>query len=247
MKAVIVMPARLASTRLPNKLLCDVHGKTVLRRAYENAKLARNATDVLIACDDEQLMAEAASFGGMAYMTSKDHQSGTDRIAELLPKTDAELIVNVQSDEPLLDPSVIDALIDAMRASPEASMGTAVIPIKEQADVQNPNVVKCVVDNAGFAVYFSRAAVPFDRDAAGGVPYLKHFGIYAYRRAFLAGYKTMPSSYLEKYEKLEQLRAISNGHKIKVIKADIDSVGVDTQSDLERVRGIVAKREGVHG
>jgi 3-deoxy-manno-octulosonate cytidylyltransferase (CMP-KDO synthetase) len=242
MKAVIVMPARLASTRLPNKLLCDVHGKTVLQRAYENARLAKNAADVLIACDDDLLMANAASFGAAAYLTSKDHQSGTDRIAELLPKTDAEIIVNVQSDEPLLDPSVIEALIDAMRASPEASMGTAVIPIHDKTDVTNPNVVKCVVDNAGFAVYFSRAAVPFDRDNAGSVPYLKHFGIYAYRRDFLAGYKTMQSSYLEKYEKLEQLRAISNGHKIKVIKAEIDSVGVDTQADLDRVREIVAKR-----
>lgn len=242
MKAAIVLPARLASTRLPNKLLCDVYGKTVLQRSYENASRSKLAASVVIACDDEALLENARSFGGTAYMTSKDHQSGTDRIAELLPKVDAEIIVNVQSDEPLLDVSIIDALIDAMRTSPDAAMGTAVIPIKNPDDVKNPNVVKCVLDNAGYAVYFSRAGIPFDRDNAGGVTYYKHFGIYAYRRGFLAGYKTMAPSYLEKTEKLEQLRAISNGHKIKVIKADIDSVGVDTQADLDRVRDIVAKR-----
>jgi len=246
MKAAVVMPARLASTRLPNKLLCDVCGKTVLQRAYENASRSKNASVVVIACDDEALMENARSFGGKAYMTSKDHQSGTDRIAELLPVIDADIIINVQADEPLLDVSIIDMLIDAMRKDTTASMATAVIPIKDVQDAQNPNVVKVVLDNNDFAVYFSRAAIPFDRDATVGVPFYKHFGIYGYRKEFLRGYKSMPASYLEKFEKLEQLRAISNGHKIKVIRAEIDSVGVDTQSDLDRVREIVAKR-GING
>lgn len=239
MKAVAIIPARLASTRLPEKLLKRIAGKTVLEWTYLNTLKASTLTDVIIACDDEKLFNEAISFGAKAFMTSPDHQSGTDRIAELLPKIECDLIVNVQADEPLLHTEVIDALVNAMDAEPEIQMGTAVIQLTSEEDIKNPNVVKAVLDNNNCAVYFSRCSIPYNRDNSENMPYYKHFGIYAYRKNFLASFNELPESYLEHAEKLEQLRVISAGYKIKTIICKDDSIGVDTQEDLDKVRAIM--------
>lgn len=241
MKTVAIIPARLASTRLPQKLLKTVAGKTILEWTYLNAKKATTLNDIIIACDDQALLDVAQRIGAKAYLTSVDHQSGTDRIAELLPMTDADLIINIQADEPLLHTEVIDDLVKAMQSEPEIQMGTAVIKLKEHKDIINPNVVKAVIDNNNCAAYFSRSPIPYNRDNIDNVDYYKHFGIYAYRKSFLANFKNLPSSPLEQTEKLEQLRVISAGYKIKTVLATQDSIGVDTQEDLNKVAKILTR------
>lgn len=241
MRTVAIIPARLASTRLPEKLLKRAAGKSILEWTYLNAQKAKNLDDIIIACDDQKLLEEAKSFGAKAYLTSKDHQSGTDRIAELLPKTDAELIINIQADEPLLHTEIIDDLIVAMKAEPNIKMGTAVIKLDNIDDIENPNVVKAVLDNNNCAIYFSRCPIPYNRDNADNVSYYKHFGIYAYQKDFLSSFNKLPESHLELTEKLEQLRVISAGYKIKTVLAEHDSVGVDTQEDFDRVLEILER------
>lgn len=242
MKTAAIIPARLASTRLPEKLLKVVDGKTILEWTYINALKASTLDEIIIACDDQKLLENAQSFGAKAYLTSIDHQSGTDRIAELLPKTDADLIINIQADEPLLHTEVIDNLVNAMKAEPEIKMGTAVIKLKNREDIENPNVVKTVIDNNECAIYFSRSPIPYNRDNIDNVDYFKHFGIYAYRKDFLASFNELPKSALEETEKLEQLRVISAGYKIKTVLATKDSVGVDTQEDLDKVAEILTRK-----
>lgn len=241
MKTAAIIPARLASTRLPEKLLKRAAGRSILEWTYINAQRSEQLDEIIIACDDEKLLDEAKAFGAKAFMTSKDHQSGTDRIAELLPKTDAELIINIQADEPLLHTEIIDNLIIAMKNEPSIKMGTAVIKLADKNDIENPNVVKAVLDTNNCAVYFSRCPIPYNRDDIDGVDYYKHFGIYAYQKDFLASFKELPESYLETTEKLEQLRVISAGYKIKTVLAQQDSIGVDTQEDFDRVRQILER------
>lgn len=241
MKTAAIIPARLASTRLPEKLLKVIEGKTILEWTYINALKSKTLDEIIVACDDQKLLENAQSFGAKAFLTSVDHQSGTDRIAELLPKTDAELIINIQADEPLLHTEIIDDLVNAMKAEPQIPMGTAVIKLHTREDIENPNVVKAVIDNNKCAVYFSRCPIPFNRDNIDNVNYYKHFGIYAYRKDFLSGFKDLPKSALEETEKLEQLRVISAGYKIKTVFATKDSVGVDTQEDLDKVAEILKR------
>ena len=259
MSAVIVIPARYDSTRFPGKPLAPLKGKPVIQHVYENARGARSAEDVIVATDSETIFEEALSFGGKAVMTSRDHVSGTDRIAEVARSLRCDIIVNVQADEPLVRPEMIDDVIGLL-SDERADIGTLVKEIENPEEVIDPNVVKAVFGQEGFALYFSRAPIPYHRDLFGagvlkcgsaeerdmqtsGLPdfrtsglfMFKHIGIYSYRRDVLLKLAGMKPSRLEKIEKLEQLRALENGFMIKVKETSSETIGVDTPQDLERV------------
>ncbi len=206
----------------------------MLQHVWERASQARYLSKLIIATDDDRIYSVARDFGGIVRMTRADHISGTDRVAEAASAEQAGVVVNIQGDEPLIDPDAIDASILAMIEDEDAPMGTLKKRIEDPAEAANPNVVKVVTDLAGNAVYFSRHAIPFSRedDAA---PHFKHIGLYIYRRDFLLRYPDLPAGPLERAERLEQLRAIENGHRIRVVETDYDSLGVDTPEDLERV------------
>ncbi len=237
MKSAAIIPARYGSTRFPGKVLAELQGKPIIRWVYERAK-ASTADYVFVATDDEKVLNAVESFGGMAVMTSPNHPSGTDRIHEAVSKKcpDADIIINVQGDEPLIPVSVIDALISRMKADPSLEMSTVAVPARRSEIASNPNIVKAVIDRDGYALYFSRAPVPFLRDGGADMPLHRHWGIYGYRRKTLEKFIALPESNLEKCEKLEQLRALENGIRIYVVVADCQSIGVDTPEDLETVR-----------
>jgi 3-deoxy-manno-octulosonate cytidylyltransferase (CMP-KDO synthetase) len=257
-KAVAIIPARFASTRLPGKPLLEIAGKPMICWVVERVLAARLVTQVIVATDDDRVFSAVRAAGHEAAMTRGDHASGTDRLAEvarLLP--DTEIIVNVQGDEPLISPETIDRAIAALGAADECSMVTTWEAVASAADVLSPDVVKVVVDEAERAVYFSRAPVPYPRDAVrlhGSISdalenepdllgtFRKHTGMYVYRREFLLQFATWPQSPLEKAEALEQLRALEHRVTIKVIEASAPSIGVDTREDLERVREILEKQ-----
>jgi len=250
LRVAIVLPARLQSTRLPNKLLLEAGGRTILEHTVSKALAARKAnpsliTRVLVACDEERLAAAARRAGADAVMTRPDHQSGTDRIAEAAESLDEDVIVNLQADEPEIDPANIRLVAELLAAKNEsAPMGTLVVPLFDEANFRKPNVVKVILSSSGYALYFSRAPIPFDRDeSAESIALMTlhgrrffgyhHLGIYAYRRDFLLGYKNLPTSKLEKLEKLEQLRALEAGHAIKVAIASSNPPGIDTPDDYD--------------
>lgn len=244
MTAHIVIPARLASTRLPEKLLLKAGGKSVLQHTYEAALRAQFVSGVTVAVDDPRLATEVDGFGGQALLTSQDHPSGTDRIAEvarLLPEIG--LIVNVQGDEPEIDPGAIDLVVELLESDPEAVMATVATPIRDEKLLDDPACVKVVMGEGGAAVYFSRAGVPHVR---GGVTeadllaepphFWHHIGLYAYRREFLLWFASQPPGRLEQLEKLEQLRAIEAGKKILVGRVESAARGIDTLEDFEAFR-----------
>ena len=242
LRVLCVIPARYASTRLPGKPLKDIQGKPMIVRVYERVTCAENLADVIVATDDLRIKAAVEAAGGKAMMTREDHPTGTDRLAEVAEKfKDAEVILNVQGDEPLIDPALIDELAASFKDSPALQMATVATRMKDEAEIQNPNNVKVVMDKAGYALYFSRSRLPFDRTPGARV--FKHIGIYAYRRDFLLRYAKMEPTELEKSESLEQLRALENGCRIKVIKTDWKFVGVDTEEDLEKVNEIYRNME----
>ena len=234
-KILGVIPARFASTRFPGKVLAHIAGKTMLQHVYERATLCTYLTSVLIATDDDRVYAAARSFGARVRMTRSDHLSGTDRVAEVASAEDAGIIVNIQGDEPLISPAAIDAAILPMVHEPELVMGTLKKRIEDPREITDPNVVKVVTNRSGDAVYFSRCAIPFERDNSGGTAYFKHIGLYVYRRTFLLAYPELPVGPLEAAERLEQLRALENGFRIRVVETEYESLGVDTPEDLERV------------
>jgi 3-deoxy-manno-octulosonate cytidylyltransferase (CMP-KDO synthetase) len=234
-KILGVIPARFASTRFPGKVLAPIAGKTMLQHVYERASLCTYLTSVLIATDDDRVYAAAKSFGARVRMTRSDHLSGTDRVAEAASAEDAELVVNIQGDEPLIDPAAIDAAILPMVHEPELVMGTLKKRIEDRREITDPNVVKVVTDRSGDAIYFSRCAIPFEREKSCNTPYFKHIGLYVYRRDFLLAYSGLPVGPLEAAERLEQLRALENGFRIRVVETEYESLGVDTPEDLERV------------
>lgn len=235
-KILGVIPARYASSRFPGKALARLDSRTMLEHVYERVSMARYLSNVVIATDDERILDEARRFGALAKMTREDHLSGSDRVAEVASAfPDAELVVNIQGDEPLIDPNAIDAAILPLLDDPEIPMGTLKKRIEDPREVNDPNVVKVVTDHFGNAIYFSRSPIPYARDEAAA-PYFKHTGLYVYRREFLLGYSDMPVGPLEKAEKLEQLRALENGFVIRVVETDYESMGVDTPADLERVQ-----------
>ena len=243
MRVLGIIPARHASTRFPGKPLVLIAGKPLVQHVVERCQRARTIAEVIIATDDIRIRNVAQKFCRVE-MTSADHPSGTDRIAEVAARCDFDAVVNVQGDEPLIDPEVIDAVALALARE---EMSTAATPITNLEDYDNPNVVKVVVSAAGRALYFSRRTIPYVRDAArssvseqlAAFPFLKHLGIYGYRRETLLRLVRFPVSPLEAAEKLEQLRALENGIPIAVVKVDYDSVGVDTPDDVQRVERLL--------
>ena len=253
MKFMAIIPARYASTRYPGKPLAILGGKTVIQRVYEQVKSVLN--DVYVATDDERIYHAVTEFGGKAVMTRADHKSGTDRIEEAIEKieesgkwneeSDNVVVINVQGDEPFIQPSQIETLMHLFDA-PETQIGTLGKPFESIEAIENPNSPKIVTDNRGFALYFSRSVIPYirgkERDSwFGEYPFLKHLGIYAYRREVLAEITKLPMSSLEKAESLEQLRWLQNGYRIRVGLTDIETVGIDTPEDLTRAEEFLLK------
>lgn len=243
MKIAAIIPARFASTRLEGKPLADICGKTMIQRVYERA-MAAKLSDVVVATDDERILRAVMSFGGKAVMTSAAHASGTDRVAEAASQIKADIIVNLQGDEPLIDPALIEAAVAPVRDTPGVDMATLKTPIVHEEEYLDPNAVKVVTDSDGFALYFSRSPVPFCRNGFSGLPCLpyKHIGLYVFRREFLFEFTRMKPTPLELSESLEQLRALENGRRIKVVEVRYNPVSVDTPEDLERVRQIIKER-----
>lgn len=244
MKVLGVIPARYGSTRLPGKALVDICGQTMIQRVYQRAARASCLDGLIVATDDERILNEVRRFGGNAVMTSVHHRTGTDRIAEAVSKMDADIVVNVQGDEPLLDPRCIDQVVAPLVEDPTLPMSTLRTPLTNPEDVQDPNFVKVVVDKNDYALYFSRYPIPYARSAELAAPHYLHIGLYAYRRDFLLTYASLPSTPLERSEALEQLRALEHGYRIKVPLTEWDSISVDTPEDLERVRRLVEQLEG---
>ena len=242
-RLVIVIPARYNSTRLPGKPLADILGKPMVQHVYEKALQVPHAHAVLVATDDIRVADAVRNFGGQCVMTSSDHPSGTDRLTEVMAQVDADIYINLQGDEPLVRPADISSLADGMWADPLVQVGTLchAISTKEAA---NPNIVKMVQAGNGDALYFSRAPIPYQRDDDGSeARYLKHVGVYAYRREVLAAYANLPKPMIEQAEKLEQLRLLSAGFRIRSFKVATTGPGVDTPECLEQVRALMAGRE----
>ncbi|MBI1893008.1 MAG: 3-deoxy-manno-octulosonate cytidylyltransferase [Candidatus Rokubacteria bacterium] len=240
MTAIVVIPARYGATRFPGKLLADLHGKPLIQHAWERARELASVSRVLVATDDERISRAVLGFGGEVVMTRVDHPSGTDRVGEVARALSAELIVNLQGDEPLIDTKAVDELVRTMSREPGIVMGTLAHAINQEGELASPHVVKVVVDQEGFALYFSRAPVPFAR-SRGKHPPLRHIGLYVYRRDFLLTLTSLPPSPPELTEGLEQLRALEHGYRIKVLLSPTPSFGVDTPEDLIRLRELLAK------
>jgi 3-deoxy-manno-octulosonate cytidylyltransferase (CMP-KDO synthetase) len=235
-KILGVIPARYDSSRFPGKALAPIGSKSMLQHVFERAAQARYLTSIIIATDDKRIEDAARAFGAPVRMTRADHASGTDRAAEVASAETAELIVNIQGDEPLIDPYAIDAAILPLADDPTIPMGTLKKRIEDPREIGDPNVVKVVTDRFGNAIYFSRSTIPYVRDVHDlHTGHYKHIGLYVYRRDFLLRYSDLPIGPLERAERLEQLRALENGYPIRVVETDYESLGVDTPEDLERV------------
>src|SRR5438477_9329707 len=243
-KVIVVIPARYGSARLPGKPLISLAGKPMIQRVVERARLAKRADRVIVATDDERIMKAVEAFGGEARMTRTEHRTGTERVAEVAAREDGDVFVNVQGDEPLLDPQAIDVAVNSLLEEPQTSISTVATPIKTPGDIMDPNVVKAVLDFDGNAIYFSRAPIPWVRDTASKklVRHLKHLGLYVFQRDALLEYPTLPKGELERLEQPEQLRWLENGWKIRVAEVEHDAVSVDVPEDVERVEQLLGKR-----
>ena len=251
MKVYAIIPSRYASTRLPGKPLLKIKGKTIIQMVYEQCKKVDVLQGVIVATDDERIFNEVKSFGGKCVMTSSEHKSGTDRIAEVAQSLDADVIVNVQGDEPLISPESIEASINPFFENKDIVMTTLKTRIKSEEELFNPNVVKVVCDREGFALYFSRLPIPYKKHAEMGYPYplkngeyqnyFKHIGLYAYKKDFLIKLSKMEMAFLEKTEGLEQLRVLENGYRIFVVETEFDSLGVDTMEDYLNLKKIMGE------
>ncbi len=242
MDITAIIPARYASTRLPGKPLLDIAGKPMVQHVYERAKTSGLVNRVIVATDDSKIFDAVKKFGGDAVMTSEAHKSGTDRLAEVAKGLKSDIIVNIQGDEPLIESGMIDEAIRPLMDDGSIVMGSLKAEIRDETELNNPNVVKVVVDRNDFALYFSRYPIPYIRDDSPLsllTGRFKHIGLYVYRREFLLEYAGMPQTPLEEAEKLEQLRALENGYRIKVPTTRYQSIGVDTEEDLERVRRLL--------
>ncbi|MFC5775834.1 3-deoxy-manno-octulosonate cytidylyltransferase [Ectobacillus antri] len=243
LKAIGVIPARYGSTRFPGKPLAQIMGKPMIQHVYENVKKSKELDDVVVATDHEAIFQTVEAFGGKAVMTKKDHETGSDRIAEVTNHVEGDFFVNIQGDEPLIHHELIDTLVRTARESDDAVI-TAKTAIKTEADIANPNVVKVVAGYDNKALYFSRSAIPYNR-ANKETTYYKHLGIYAYPKAVLNEFVKLPQSPLEELEMLEQLRLLENGYTIKVIETTYDAVGVDTPEDIQKVERILGGTQHV--
>jgi 3-deoxy-manno-octulosonate cytidylyltransferase (CMP-KDO synthetase) len=231
-----VIPARYASSRFPGKALATLAGKSMIQHVFERVAMAKYLNAVVVATDDERIAKEARKFGAQVRMTSSSHLSGTDRVAEVASADPASIIVNVQGDEPLIDPAAIDAAILPILDEPSIQMVTLSKRIEDEREISDPNVVKVVTDRFHNALYFSRSAIPHVRVGGDKPVFFKHTGLYVYRRDFLLRYPDLPVGPLEEAERLEQLRVLENGFKIRVVETEYESFGIDTPADMERAR-----------
>ena len=245
MKAIGVIPARWGATRFEGKVLADLLGKPVIQHVWENAKKAKALDDLVVACDDERIMKVVEGFGGKAVYTSPDQPSGTDRLAEVVNPMEVDIAVNIQGDEPLVKPIMIDNLVITLEDEKIAQMATMIKKIDDESERTNSNVVKVVVDKNGYALYFSRYSIPYNRtgesDEKKRPTYYKHIGLYAFTKDFLFTFRNLPKSSLENAEKLEQLRVLENGYKIKVVETKLDTIGIDRPEDLKRAEEALLK------
>ena len=241
LQIVAVIPARFASTRFPGKVLADIDGQPMIEHVYRRARAASSVSRVIVATDDLRIATRVAEFGGQVRLTKTSHLTGTDRLAEVVESMDCDIVVNVQGDEPLIDPRAIDQAVAPLVADPTVPMTTLYKRITQSAELNDPNVVKVVIDRGGFALYFSRAAIPYLGSPKGGWPPLyRHIGLYAYRRSTLLVLANLEPTPLERAESLEQLRALEHGIRVKAVETEYDSIGVDTPRDLEEVRRLLA-------
>lgn len=241
MDVVAIIPARFAATRLPGKVLVDIAGKPMIQHVFERAQATAGISSVLVATDDERIAAVVKGFGGEVCMTRPDHETGTDRLAEVAAQLSCDVVVNVQGDEPMIAPASIQIALEPLRRSPEVLMSTLRERLHDHDEIRDPNNVKVVVDQDDYALYFSRHAIPFPRNNGdGAIVYWRHIGLYAYRREFLLTYAQLSPTPLQRAEGLEQLRALEHGYRIKVPVTPHSAIGVDTPEDLERVRKLLA-------
>ena len=251
MKAIGIIPARWGATRFEGKVLANLMGKPVIQHVWDNAKKAKTLDDLVVACDDERIFKVVEGFGGKAVYTSADQPSGTDRLAEVVNPMDVEIAVNIQGDEPLVKPIMIDNLVIALEDEKIAQMATMIKKIEDDSELTNSNVVKVVIDKNGYALYFSRYAIPYNRTGAKDEEkkpvYYKHIGLYAFTKDFLFTFRNLPKSSLENAEKLEQLRVLEYGYKIKTVETKFDTVGIDRPEDLKKAEEALLKErdEGV--
>jgi 3-deoxy-manno-octulosonate cytidylyltransferase (CMP-KDO synthetase) len=240
-KVLAVIPARYGSTRLPGKPLAMIAGRPMIQHVVERVRKAQTVSRVVVATDDQRIVDAVKTFGGEAILTRADHATGTDRVAEVAVHITAEIYVNVQGDEPLVDPGIVDAVVAAMLEDDSIEIGTPCSAITRQADIMDPNVTKVVRDFEGNGLYFSHAPIPWVRDTGDTVTaqHWKHIGIYAFRRDVLLEIPTLPPGDLERVEKLEQLRWLENGYRIRVVETEYDAISVDVPADIERVEKIL--------
>lgn len=238
MKIIAVIPARYASTRFPAKLMQDLGGKTVILRTYEAAISTNLFDDVFVVTDSDLIYNEIISNGGKAIMSIKEHESGSDRIAEAVENMDVDVVINVQGDEPFINKKPLEELIEVFKKDTEkkVDLGSLMFQIIDKEEINNPNNVKVITDQQGFALYFSRSVIPFPREENVGVRYMKHIGIYAFRKEALMDFYRLPMLSLEASEKLEQLRYLEYGKRIKMVETTHVSIGIDTPEDLEKAR-----------
>ncbi|MFH1406865.1 MAG: 3-deoxy-manno-octulosonate cytidylyltransferase [Candidatus Omnitrophota bacterium] len=238
MEVIGIIPARYGSARFPGKVIADLNGKPMVQHVWERAKKSLGLDDLLIATDDERVKTVAEGFGAKTVMTAKEHKSGTDRLIEVIFSIDANIVLNIQADEPMIETTMIDHLADTMKTNPDIQMATVAKKINDQAQINDPNIVKVVLNREGLALYFSRSPIPYPREREHA-QYYKHMGLYAYTKDFLFTFAKLRVCPLELSEGLEQLRALYNGYGIKVLEVEHDIISVDTPEDLERVKGLI--------
>ena len=241
-EVLAVIPARHASTRFPGKPLAPIAGRPMIQHVFERVRQAQRVSRVVVATEDARIQKAVESFGGEGVITRPDHRTGTDRVAEVAAHIQAKIYVNVQGDEPLIDPATVDSLVEAMLENPEMQIATPCAAISQPNDIMDPNIVKAVRDFDGNALYFSRAPIPWIRDTRQTIAprFWKHLGIYAFRRDVLLEFPTLPPGELERVEQLEQLRWLENGFHIGMVETDYDAVSVDVPGDVERVEKLLA-------
>ena len=237
MDVIGIIPARYGSVRFEGKVLADLLGKPMIQHVWENAEKAKALNELVVACDDERIYKAVEDFGGKALMTAPGHTSGTERMLEVVADRDVKVVINIQADEPLIQPSMIDDVAYSLLNNPQTTVATLMKRIEHEEEIHDANVVKVVVNKKGYALYFSRCPIPFVREEEPGMRvHYKHIGLYGYTKDFLFIYKKLPPSKLENFEKLEQLRILENGYEIKVIETKYETIGVDTREDLEKAR-----------
>ncbi len=247
-ETVAVIPARHDSSRFPGKALAPIAGRSMIQHVFERVRQCQNVSRVVVATDDERIVQAVVAFGGEAVMTRREHRCGTERVAEVAAQMTAAIYVNVQGDEPLIDPQAIDSALEVLAADPEVKLATLSVAIHRPADIMDPNVVKVVTDFQGDALYFSRAPIPWIREESERVTaqHWKHIGLYVFRREALLEYPTLPPGELERLEQLEQLRWLENGYRIRVVESIYDAVSVDVPGDVDRVEALLRERTA-HG